>query len=181
MQHDKILQRMHATLGIPDFAPTVHKISTWTMEGVIADTFRVGPVFLAGDAAHRHPPTGGLGLNSAVHDVHNLCWKLAAVLDGRAGDGLLDSYETERRPVDQANIDNALANATNHFSIDAALNLSADNTPEQNWAQLRPLWEDCPESKAQAACAQSSHRLPNDRIPAPQRRIRLCLSLRSHR
>jgi 2,4-dichlorophenol 6-monooxygenase len=148
MQHDKILQRMHATLGIPDFAPTVHKISTWTMEGVIADTFRVGAVFLAGDAAHRHPPTGGLGLNSAVHDVHNLCWKLAAVLDGRAGDGLLDSYETERRPVDQANIDNALANAVNHFSIDEALNLSAGNTPEQNWAQLRPLWEDCPESKA---------------------------------
>jgi 2,4-dichlorophenol 6-monooxygenase len=148
MQHDKILQRMHATLGIPDFAPTVHKISTWTMEGVIADTFRVGAVFLAGDAAHRHPPTGGLGLNSAVHDVHNLCWKLAAVLDGRAGDGLLDSYETERRPVDQANIDNALANAMNHFSIDEALNLSAGNTPEQNWAQLRPLWEDCPESKA---------------------------------
>jgi 2,4-dichlorophenol 6-monooxygenase len=148
MQHDKILQRMHATLGIPDFAPTVHKISTWTMEGVIADTFRVGAVFLAGDAAHRHPPTGGLGLNSAVHDVHNLCWKLAAVLDGRAGDGLLDSYETERRPVDQANIDNALANAMNHFSIDEALNLSARKTPEQNWAQLRPLWEDCPESKA---------------------------------
>ncbi len=178
MQRDKILERMRATLGIPDFAPMVHKISTWTMEGVIADKFRVGPVFLAGDAAHRHPPTGGLGLNSAVHDVHNLCWKLAAVLDGRAGDGLLDSYETERRPVDQANIDNALANAANHFTIDAALNLSADNTPEQNWAQLRPLWENCPESKATATCAQSSHRLPDNRIPASQRRIRLCLSFR---
>jgi 2,4-dichlorophenol 6-monooxygenase len=142
VQHDKILQRMHATLGIPDFTPTVHKISTWTMEGVVADTFRVGTAFLVGDAAHRHPPTGGLGLNSAVHDVHNLCWKLAAVLEGRAGEALLDSYETERRPVDQANVVNAL----NHFTIDAALNLSADNTPEQNWAQLRPLWETCPDS-----------------------------------
>lgn len=58
-----------------------------------------------------------------MHDVHNLCWKLAAVLAGRAGDRLLDSYEHERRPVDQANIDNALANAMNHFTIDKALNL----------------------------------------------------------
>ena len=148
MQRDKVIQRMHATLGIPDFAVQVHKISTWTMEGVIADAFRVGSVFLAGDAAHRHPPTGGLGLNSAVHDVYNLCWKLAAVLAGRAGDRLLDSYEPERRPVDQANIDNALANAMNHFAIDKALNLAADNTPEQNWAQLRPLWEEAPQSAA---------------------------------
>src|SRR5262249_33627559 len=148
MQQDKVLERMRATLGIPGFNPEVHKISTWVMEGVIADRFRIGPVFLVGDAAHRHPPTGGLGVNSAVPEVYALCWKLAAVLDGRAGDGLLDSYEAERRPVDQANIDNALANAMNHFTIDRALNLSPDNTPEQNWAQLEPLWQDCPESAA---------------------------------
>ncbi len=61
------------------------------MEGVIADKFRQGRVFFAGDAAHRHPPTGGLGLTSAIHDVYNLSWKLAAVLAGRAGDGLLDT------------------------------------------------------------------------------------------
>lgn len=148
MQPNKVLDRMRATLGIPGFDPDVHKISTWVMEGVIADRFRIGPVFLVGDAAHRHPPTGGLGLNSAVHDVHNLCWKLAAVLAGRAGDRLLDSYEHERRPVDQANIDNALANAMNHFTIDKALNLSPDNSPEENWAELTPLWQDSPESAA---------------------------------
>ena len=77
---DKVLARIRATLGIPDFAPEIHTISRWVMEGVLADEFRAGRVFLLGDAAHRHPPTCGLGLNSAVHDAYNLCWKLAAVL-----------------------------------------------------------------------------------------------------
>jgi 2,4-dichlorophenol 6-monooxygenase len=148
MQSDRVLARMRATLGLPDFAPTVHRISTWVMEGVIAERFRHGRVFFAGDAAHRHPPTGGLGLTSAIHDVYNLGWKLAAVLRGQAGDALLDSYEAERRPVDQANIDTALAAAMNHFTIDQALNLSPERSAEENWAELRPLWEDLPNSPA---------------------------------
>ena len=142
MQEDKVLERMRATLGIEGFDPTVHKISTWVMEGVIADRFRLGSVFLLGDAAHRHPPTGGLGLNSAVHDAYNLCWKLALVLSGKAGDALLDTYEAERKPVDQANIDSAIASAMNHFTIDAALQLSPEKSPEENWAELMPLWDD---------------------------------------
>ena len=77
----------------------LHAVSHWQYEGVVAERFRAGSAFLAGDAAHRHPPTGGLGLNCGVQDVHNLAWKLAAVLHGRAVDALLDSYETERRPI----------------------------------------------------------------------------------
>lgn len=145
---DKVLARIRATLGIADFDPVVHHISPWVMEGVLADRFRVGRVFLLGDAAHRHPPTGGLGLNSAVHDAYNLCWKLAAVLAGRAEDGLLDSYEAERRPVDGINVDTAVRAAMNHFTLDEALGLSPDKTAEQNWALVRPLWEDLPDSPA---------------------------------
>ncbi len=149
MQEEKVLARMRASLGLPpDLVPTVHRISQWVMEGVIADKFRQGRVFFAGDAAHRHPPTGGLGLTSAIHDVYNLSWKLAAVLAGRAGDGLLDTYEAERKPVDQNNIDNAIANAMNHFTIDKALGLSPEKTPEENWAELAPLWHELPESAA---------------------------------
>ncbi|MGV9870489.1 FAD-dependent monooxygenase [Rhodococcus koreensis] len=149
MRQEKVLERMFATLGLPPDHPVeVHKISPWVMEGVIADKFRVGRVFIAGDAAHRHPPTGGLGLTSAMADVYNLCWKLAAVLAGRAGDALLDTYEAERKPVDQNNIDNAIANAMNHNTIDQALNLSPEYTPEQNWAELAPLWHDGPLSTA---------------------------------
>lgn len=149
MQEEKVLARMRATLGLPDeLQVTIHRISQWVMEGVIADKFRHGRVFFAGDAAHRHPPTGGLGLTSAIADVYNLTWKLAAVLAGRAGDGLLDTYEAERKPVDQNNIDNAIANAMNHFTIDQALNLSPDKTPQENWAELAPLWRELPDSAA---------------------------------
>jgi 2-polyprenyl-6-methoxyphenol hydroxylase-like FAD-dependent oxidoreductase len=72
--------------------------SAYTMNARLADRFRVGRVFLAGDAAHTHPPTGGQGLNTSVQDAYNLGWKLAAVLAG-APDDLLDTYEAERRPV----------------------------------------------------------------------------------
>ncbi len=64
----------------------------------LARRFRVGRLFLAGDAAHVHPPTGGQGLNTSIQDAYNLGWKLAAVLAG-ADETLLDSYESERRPV----------------------------------------------------------------------------------
>jgi 2-polyprenyl-6-methoxyphenol hydroxylase-like FAD-dependent oxidoreductase len=64
----------------------------------LADRYRVGRVFLAGDSAHTHPPTGGQGLNTSVQDSYNLGWKLASVLNG-AADRLLDSYEEERRPI----------------------------------------------------------------------------------
>ena len=72
--------------------------SVYSMNARLAARYRVGRVFLAGDAAHIHPPTGGQGLNTSVQDVYNLGWKLAAVLSG-APDALLDSYEAERRPV----------------------------------------------------------------------------------
>jgi 2-polyprenyl-6-methoxyphenol hydroxylase-like FAD-dependent oxidoreductase len=72
--------------------------SAYTMNARLADRFRVGRVFLVGDAAHIHPPTGGQGLNTSVQDSYNLGWKLAAVLSGRS-DTLLDTYEEERRPI----------------------------------------------------------------------------------
>jgi 2,4-dichlorophenol 6-monooxygenase len=143
---DKVLARMRATLGIADFGPQVHHISQWIMEALVAEKFRVGRVFLVGDAAHRHPPTGGLGLNSAVQDAHNLAWKVAAVLAGTADDSLLDSYERERKPVDAYNAERAMTNALNHFTIDQAIGLSPEASAEENWAQLRPIWADTPAS-----------------------------------
>ena len=142
----KVIERMKMTTGIPDFNPEIHFISRWVMEGVLADKFRVGRVFAVGDAAHKHPPTGGLGLTSAVHDAYNICSKIAAVLKGQASDALLDTYEAERRPVDINNVNCSIGNAMNHFTIDRALNISADKTPAKNWGELRPLWEDLPRS-----------------------------------
>ncbi|HET7305553.1 MAG TPA: rifampin monooxygenase [Segeticoccus sp.] len=75
----------------------------------LAERYRAGRVLLAGDAAHIHPPTGGQGLNLGIQDAANLGWKLAAQIDGWAPEGLLDSYETERRPVAAAVLDNTRA------------------------------------------------------------------------
>ncbi|MGA3540199.1 rifampin monooxygenase [Micromonosporaceae bacterium DT194] len=75
----------------------------------LAEHYRDGRVLLAGDAAHIHPPTGGQGLNLGVQDAVNLGWKLAAAVNGWAPDGLLDTYETERRPVADDVCNNALA------------------------------------------------------------------------
>ncbi|MEV0535066.1 rifampin monooxygenase [Kitasatospora sp. NPDC050463] len=77
-----------------------------------AERYRVGRVLLAGDAAHIHPPTGGQGLNLGIQDAFNLGWKLAATVDGRAPEGLLDSYHAERHPVGAAVLDNTRAQIT---------------------------------------------------------------------
>ena len=74
---------------------------------VVAAHYRRGRMFIAGDAAHRHPPANGLGSNTSMQDAYNLAWKLALVLSGRAGDGLLDTYDDERQPVGRQIVDRA--------------------------------------------------------------------------
>jgi 2,4-dichlorophenol 6-monooxygenase len=105
-----MLKKIKAALGRDDVDIQIRSMSHWRMTAQIADRFRSGRVFLIGDAAHRFPPTGGLGMNSGIGDAHNLCWKLAMVIDGRAAPSLLDSYETERRPVVQTNCDESRIN-----------------------------------------------------------------------
>jgi putative polyketide hydroxylase len=97
-------------VGRPDLAVDVRSIDPWILRSQVAERYRAGRVFLAGDAAHRFPPTGGFGMNTGVQDVHNLAWKLAAVLQGWAPAALLDTYEAERRPVGQFNADQSLRN-----------------------------------------------------------------------
>lgn len=74
-------------------------LSTWYVNVRMVDRYRVGRVLLAGDAAHVHPPAGGLGMNTGIQDAYNLGWKLAAVTSGAADSALLDTYEEERLPV----------------------------------------------------------------------------------
>jgi 2-polyprenyl-6-methoxyphenol hydroxylase-like FAD-dependent oxidoreductase len=90
----------------------VEVVSTdpWTARMELVDRCRSGRVFLVGDAAHLNPPFGGHGLNTGIGDAVDLGWKLAAVLAGWGGPGLLDSYEAERRPLHRRVIDEATAN-----------------------------------------------------------------------
>lgn len=137
-----ILPRLRTLLKIPDLDMRVLRMNNWQVQGVLARRFREGRVFLAGDAAHRHPPTTGLGLNSAIQDAHNLAWKLAAVLNGRGSEALLDSYETERRAVTGQNVDWALLAFQNHLVIDAAIGLIPGAPPEVNRNAYVQLFSD---------------------------------------
>lgn len=76
----------------------IERCTVYTFHALVAERWREGPVILAGDAAHMMPPFAGQGLNSGIRDAHNLAWKIAAVSRGDAHDGLLDTYELERRP-----------------------------------------------------------------------------------
>jgi 2-polyprenyl-6-methoxyphenol hydroxylase-like FAD-dependent oxidoreductase len=97
------------------------KTSSWTMTSQIAERYRDGRVFLVGDAAHRFPPSGGMGLNSGVQDAHNLVWKMHAVITGQSPDSLLDTYDPERRPVAQRNAQASLENAFKMIEVFEAL------------------------------------------------------------
>ena len=89
---------VHASAGA-EFDVEFDHIGFWELRIALADDYRKGRVFIAGDAAHSHPPYGGYGVNTGFEDAANLGWKLAAALKGWGGEGLLDSYDAERRPV----------------------------------------------------------------------------------
>lgn len=106
----------------PDAPIDVKAKSPWKMTAHVAESMRVGNIFLVGDAAHAFPPSGGFGLNSGVADAHNLAWKLHASLRGAAGPKLLDSYEAERQPV-------AFLNTAQSFRNAKSMNLRGEVKP----------------------------------------------------
>lgn len=89
---------LHDTVG-QSFDLQLEYVGFWDLRIAFANTYRNGRVFVAGDAAHSHPPYGGYGINTGLEDARNLAWKLAGDLQGWAGSGLLESYTEERRPV----------------------------------------------------------------------------------
>lgn len=103
----RLIELIRAGVGVPDLPVQIDGVARWRATSDVARKLQHGRVFLAGDSAHLMPPNGGFGGNTGIHDAHNLAWKLAAVLNGAAGPGLLDSYEAERRPVAQFTVEQA--------------------------------------------------------------------------
>lgn len=104
-----------------DVAAEIIDITTWRISALVAEHWGVGRIFLAGDAAHSFPPTGGFGMNTGVQDVHNLVWKIALVLRGQADDTLLDSYEVERIEIARSNAAWSVANSDRFRNIGKAI------------------------------------------------------------
>jgi putative polyketide hydroxylase len=100
----RFVERIRTGAGVADLDVAIERTGSFTFAAQLADRFRAGNVFLAGDAAHRVTPRGGTGMNTAISAGHDLGWKLGWVLRGWAGPELLDTYEAERRPVAAHNV-----------------------------------------------------------------------------
>ncbi|MEU6406949.1 FAD-dependent monooxygenase [Streptomyces sp. NPDC046985] len=152
LDDETVVSMVRRTLKLPhDHPMEVHSISRWPVEGTVAERFRVGRVFLVGDAAHRHPPSGALGLNTGVQDSHNLAWKLSHVLAGDAAPALLDSYEAERRPVAERVVERALFSLFNQIAFTSGTGIVPGGRPEWNRAQMTALFSDTPDGRTRRA------------------------------
>ena len=105
----RLIELVRAGVGQRDLPVRIDGYTRWRATADVARRLRDGRVFIAGDAAHLMPPNGGFGGNTGIHDAHNLAWKLALVIKGHAHPGLLDTYETERRPVAVFTVEQSLS------------------------------------------------------------------------
>ena len=99
LDEQRCVELVHAGLGTDEIDVEIDDVMRWQAMADVAERFQDGRIFLAGDAAHVMPPYGGYGGNTGIQDAHNLAWKLALTLQGRAGPELPATYEAERRPT----------------------------------------------------------------------------------
>lgn len=147
---ENLALRIGAFLQV-DVPITILGYCQWFQEAMIADRFVAGRVIQIGDAVHKHPPASGLGLNSGIQDAHNICWKLACILQGTATERLLKSYESERRRVVTRNAAHATLTMSNFPILAAALGIAAEMPAEYNRAQLAALLADTADGRARRA------------------------------
>jgi 2-polyprenyl-6-methoxyphenol hydroxylase-like FAD-dependent oxidoreductase len=112
-----------------DFDFEILSVLPWVRRELVADHYRGGRAFIAGDAVHVMSPTGGFGMNTGIQDVVDLSWKLAATIEGWGGEGLLDSYGIERQPIGTRNVTEASGNLRRMLSVPPHPNL-LDDTPQ---------------------------------------------------
>jgi 2,4-dichlorophenol 6-monooxygenase len=153
LSEGSVMPRVRSAIGDPTVDIRIKKISEWQINHVVAARYRMGRLFLAGDAAHRHPPANGLGSNTSVQDTYNLAWKLALVLSGKAHDSLLDSYDAERQPVGRQVVDRANRSVAEMVPCLAALGFQPGQTESEALTRLDQLLGPDGEAQRQALLA----------------------------
>lgn len=136
------IELVRAYVGDPELPVSLIGTSTWTINQVHAEILHRDRVVIAGNAAHRHPPAGGLGANTCVQDAFNLAWKLAALLNGTGGPELLASYTAERAPVARQIVERANVSLAALLAIPAAIGLVPGQTEAEGIAALNSRFED---------------------------------------
>ncbi len=149
LDESNVVASVRAAIGDPDVAFEIKKVSPWQFNHVVASSYRRGRLFIAGDAAHRHPPANGLGSNTSIQDTYNLAWKLGLVVRGLADDALLDTYDAERQPVGRQIVDRANQSVRETADWLVALGLRPDMSPDEVENRLAEIYG--PEGEAQRA------------------------------
>ena len=132
-------------VGDQDLEVEIESTSLWSNNKMFATRYREGRVFCMGDACHRHPPSNGLGSNTSIQDAYNLAWKLAFVLSGQAGPGLLDSFDPERAPIGKQIVLRANKSIEEFGPILEALGLTDTTDPELMKERMAARADDSPE------------------------------------
>ncbi len=143
-------------VGDPELEIELLSANTWTVNNMYATHMQNGRVFIMGDAAHRHPPSNGLGSNTSIQDAFNLAWKFAAVINGQAGPGLLDSYSKERAPVAKQIVTRANQSIAEFGPIFEALGMTGGTDIEQIKASMRARTDTTPEAEEQRAAIRKA-------------------------
>jgi 2,4-dichlorophenol 6-monooxygenase len=143
-------------VGDPELEIELLSANTWTVNDAYAEQMSKGRVFIMGDAAHRHPPSNGLGSNTSIQDAFNLCWKLASVLKGQAGEGLLDSYNTERAPIAKQIVTRANQSIGEFGPIFEALGMTGGTDIERIKANMDARCGTGPEAEKQRAALNAA-------------------------
>jgi 2,4-dichlorophenol 6-monooxygenase len=142
---------VHNLIGDDTIPVQIESTSLWGNNKMYATRYRSGRVFCMGDAVHRHPPSNGLGSNTSVQDAYNLAWKLADVLRGTAGPGLLDSYDAERAPIGRQIVLRANQSIEEFGPIFAALGFTGTHDPEEMIAHMGARADNTPQAAQQRA------------------------------
>lgn len=148
-------------IGVPDLEVEITGTSLWGNNEQYATRLQSGRVFCAGDAVHKHPPSNGLGSNTSIQDSYNLAWKLAAVLNGQAGEALLETYTAERAPVAKQIVTRANQSGREFGQLFEALGIDKAGSADEMHALIEARKDNTAEGAAKRQAIQAAMEIKN--------------------